>query len=190
MVAFFFRDLLFGSLVLPVGMSAFAFRETKGRIVVARLTSACIGETKDGNDSSCGIVIPIALGGAFIRTGNFFNSEIVGIPTNGNWGVIFHRLNEVPTPRYPVQLFEAIAYYIVFFIIFRYYWKMKGKFAPGMLFGFFFVTVFGARFLLEFWKEGDKIAGLNRGHWLSIPIVIIGLIIWFRAISQQRKLNT
>lgn len=126
------------------------------------------------------LMIPIALGGAFIRLGNFFNSEIVGIPTNGSWGVIFQRLGE-NFPRVPVQLFEAIAYFIVFGLIYGYYWKKKGEFSPGMIFGFFFVSVFGARFMLEFWKVGDKISGLNRGHWLSIPIVIIGLIIWFRA---------
>jgi len=135
------------------------------------------------------IVIPIALGGAFIRTGNFFNSEIVGIPTNNNWGVVFERLGE-NFPRYPVQLFEAVAYYLIFFVIYRYYWKVKGKFAPGMIFGFFFVTVFGARFIIEFWKEGDKIAGLNRGHWLSVPIIIIGLFIWIRAIRNQKSIST
>lgn len=140
------------------------------------------------------IVIAIALGGAFIRTGNFFNHEIVGVFTNGNWGVIFRRHRDEFTglidsmPRVPVQLFEAIAYYVIFAIVYTYYWRHKGKFAPGMLFGFFFVSVFGARFLLEFWKVGDKIMGLNRGHWLSIPIIIIGAWIWVRAIRNQRKL--
>jgi prolipoprotein diacylglyceryl transferase len=134
------------------------------------------------------IVIAVALGGAFIRTGNFFNSEIVGIPTNGNWGVIFLQLGE-NFPRVPVQLFEAFAYYIIFFLIYRYYWKTKGQFAPGMIFGFFFVSVFGARFLLEFWKVGTMTTGesmLNRGHWLSIPVVLIGLVIWIRAIRKQK----
>ena len=146
------------------------------------------------------IVIAVALGGAFIRTGNFFNHEIVGVATNGNWGVIFTRHRDDFThildtfPRVPIQLFEAIAYYIIFFFIFRFYWKKRGKFAPGLIFGFFFTTVFGARFLLEFWKVGDmtKPSGasvLNRGHWLSIPIVLIGLIIWVLAYLKQRESN-
>ena len=37
------------------------------------------------------MVIIVALGGAFIRTGNFMNSEIVGIPTGGNYGIVFAR---------------------------------------------------------------------------------------------------
>lgn len=139
------------------------------------------------------IVIAVALAGGFIRTGNFFNSEIVGIPTNGNWGVVFLRHRDEFThvydtfPRVPVQLFEAVAYYIIFFFLYRYYWKTKGKFADGLLFGAFLVTVFGARFLLEFWKVGDKIMGLNRGHWLSVPVVIIGAVIWYRAWQRQRS---
>src|SRR5690606_25129783 len=37
------------------------------------------------------IAIAIPLTGAFIRFGNFMNSEIYGKPTNGNWGVVFMR---------------------------------------------------------------------------------------------------
>lgn len=37
------------------------------------------------------IVILVALTGALIRLGNFFNSEIIGVPTNSNYGVVFAR---------------------------------------------------------------------------------------------------
>lgn len=37
------------------------------------------------------LVILVALGGAFIRIGNFMNSEIIGKPTNANYGVVFIR---------------------------------------------------------------------------------------------------
>ncbi|MCB0502834.1 MAG: prolipoprotein diacylglyceryl transferase [Bacteroidetes bacterium] len=142
------------------------------------------------------IVIPVALAGGFIRMGNFFNSEIVGKYTDGFFGVHFvrhfdHDLGYYDKlPRVPVQLYEAICYFIIFAIIYRYYWKTKGKFAPGLLFGFFLVTVFGARFILEFWKIADvTYGGLNTGHVLSIPVVIIGLIIWLKAIKKQKTLG-
>jgi prolipoprotein diacylglyceryl transferase len=35
------------------------------------------------------IVIVVALTGALIRLGNFFNSEIIGLPTDKPWGVVF-----------------------------------------------------------------------------------------------------
>lgn len=40
------------------------------------------------------IVITVALAGAFIRLGNFVNSEIVGKPTESEYGVVFGRVAE------------------------------------------------------------------------------------------------
>jgi phosphatidylglycerol:prolipoprotein diacylglycerol transferase len=46
------------------------------------------------------IVILVALVGAFIRLGNYFNSEIIGKPTNGSTGVVFvNRLTEALEDR-------------------------------------------------------------------------------------------
>ena len=61
------------------------------------------------------LAIPTALGGTFIRIGNFMNSEIVGIPTNGWWAVVFERVDMIP--RHAVQLYEATAYGIVFIVL-------------------------------------------------------------------------
>lgn len=44
------------------------------------------------------IVIVVALTGALIRFGNFMNSEIIGKPTNSDWGVVFgHEVTEALT---------------------------------------------------------------------------------------------
>ena len=43
------------------------------------------------------VVIIVALAGAFIRFGNFINSEIVGLPTEGTNGVVFARALEEAT---------------------------------------------------------------------------------------------
>ena len=40
------------------------------------------------------IVITVALAGAFIRFGNFVNSEIIGKPTGSDYGVVFGRVAE------------------------------------------------------------------------------------------------
>ena len=56
------------------------------------------------------LVSPIVA--AFIRFGNFMNSEIYGKPTNGNWGVIFQRDDLIP--RHPTQLYEAFSYILIF----------------------------------------------------------------------------
>ncbi|OPZ53034.1 MAG: Prolipoprotein diacylglyceryl transferase [Bacteroidetes bacterium ADurb.BinA012] len=66
----------------------------------------------------------------------------------------------------------------------RIYWKKAGKPLPGLLFGLFLILVFGFRFLVEYIKE-DQVAfeagmKLNMGQWLSIPLVLAGivLLIW------------
>lgn len=48
------------------------------------------------------IVLPISLGGVFVRLGNFFNSEIVGNPTKSAWGIKFIR--DDITPRQAMEI--------------------------------------------------------------------------------------
>jgi phosphatidylglycerol---prolipoprotein diacylglyceryl transferase len=61
------------------------------------------------------IVIAVALAGFFIRTGNLFNSEIIGKPTDVSWAFIFERVDFIP--RHPSQVYEAAAYLLIFFIL-------------------------------------------------------------------------
>jgi prolipoprotein diacylglyceryl transferase len=123
------------------------------------------------------IVIVVALGGAFIRLGNLFNSEIVGVETTVPWSFVFLRIDELP--RHPAQLYEALAYFAVFGILFALYRKKWKELKNGFIFGLFMIMVFGARFLIEFIKR-DQVAfeasmPINMGQILSIPLVIAGL---------------
>jgi phosphatidylglycerol---prolipoprotein diacylglyceryl transferase len=123
------------------------------------------------------VAIPTALGGFFIRMGNFFNSEIVGTPTSRWWGVVFDRVD--PLPRHPVQLFEAIAYGLIFCVLMWVYRRHEGRPREGLLIGLFFVLVFSARFLLEFLKtpQAEYEAGfvLTVGQLLSVPFILVGI---------------
>ena len=228
------------------------------------------------------IVIVVALAGAFIRTGNYMNSEIYGNPSNSAIETVFlHptkqsllnsygdrftdvRFNETgareetdsltypvynleidfadgtnplnakqfveryvagllnnqspdnknvivlaetqatltdegmaPTvemkvlgvPRYPTQWIEALAYLMIFVLLFALYWRTEKKHQMGFLFGTFLVTVFGFRFFVEYLKANqvafEEGMALNMGQWLSIPLVIAGL--YFMFTSNKRK---
>ena len=63
------------------------------------------------------MAIVSALGAAFVRFGNFFNSEIYGKPTGSNIGVIFKSKDAEMLPRHPTQLYEALCYLILFFVL-------------------------------------------------------------------------
>ena len=124
------------------------------------------------------IVIVVALGGAFIRMGNLFNSEIYGTATSLPWGFIFERNGET-VPKHPTGLYEALSYLTIFAVSLCYYRKKKGQFKAGSIFGWWLVALFGARFLIEFVKTNGVIEGsvLLKGQWLSIPFIVGGLVI-------------
>ena len=125
--------------------------------------------------------IVCALGAAFVRIGNFFNSEIYGKPTGSNFGVIFKNSDAEMLPRHPTQLYEALCYLILFFVLWRFYWKTDKKQKTGFLFGVFMIGLWSARFFIEFFKEAqvdgreDWIVSLNTGQVLSIALILIGL---------------
>lgn len=137
------------------------------------------------------IVITVALSGFFIRMGNLFNSEIIGKPTNSNWGFVFVSVDNIP--RHPAQLYEAIAYLLIFIFLFSFYFRVKGKFKNGLLFGMFLISVFGFRFFVEFFKENQSLFEqnlfLNMGQLLSIPFVILGIYFLIRKDKKVIKLQ-
>lgn len=134
------------------------------------------------------IVIVTALGGSFIRLGNLFNSEIIGKPTDVSWAFIFSSVDELP--RHPTQLYESLAYLIIFIMLFLIYYKGIEKNRRGLLFGLFLVLVFTFRFFIEFLKENQTgfEAGMtfNMGQILSIPFVLIGLFFILKSFKVEK----
>jgi prolipoprotein diacylglyceryltransferase len=90
------------------------------------------------------------------------------------------------TPRHPAQLYEAILYLFSFVFLMFLYWKKEGYKKPGLVFGFFLITVFGARFLVEFIKLGqtarDFQLPINTGQMLSVPLILAGVYLVYKAL--------
>ncbi|MDT7832054.1 prolipoprotein diacylglyceryl transferase [Flavobacteriaceae bacterium S356] len=133
------------------------------------------------------LVVVSALGAFFVRVGNFFNSEIYGKATGSDFGVIFPVSDPELIPRHPTQLYEAFSYLVLFFILWRLYWKTDKKEQLGYLFGVFMVGLWSLRFFIEFLKvaqtEGREdwvFNSLNTGQVLSIPLILIGFWLMFR----------
>ncbi len=123
------------------------------------------------------LAIAILPAASLIRIGNFFNSEIIGVPSSVPWSVIFARLDTMP--RHPAMLYEAICYLVVFLILYAVYWNTELIKIPGRVVGAAFIVSFSARFLIEFVKENqahfEQGMALNMGQLLSIPFVLVGL---------------
>lgn len=166
------------------------------------------------------VVIPITIGGMFVRLGNFINSEINGKIVNADFplGVKFLQggdfsakeallrtgqsdvkaafdsiannpefgaiLQSIPF-RHPVQLYEAGAYFFLFWILYFLYWKTNKKEQPYFIFGVFLIALWSIRFVAEFFKESqggfEQTLGIfSTGQWLSIPFIMAGIYLLLR----------
>jgi phosphatidylglycerol:prolipoprotein diacylglycerol transferase len=135
------------------------------------------------------LAVPIALTGAFIRIGNLMNSEIIGKSSDLPWSLVFERVDKVP--RHPAQIYESLAYLFVWLV--GLYGYRRFKFSPpeGLLFGWTLGGIFTARILIEFLKENQEAFEasmiLNMGQLLSLPYVVIGYYLVFRALKDMKS---
>lgn len=96
--------------------------------------------------------------------------------------------------RYPAQLFEALLYIPVFFLLFYMYWRTNARNKPGLIFGTFLVLLWSVRFFVEFVKDSQggfeeykMFNALSTGQWLSIPFILIGF--YFIYASQKKTVS-
>lgn len=138
------------------------------------------------------VCIPTAIAAACIRVGNFINQEVLGTPTDLPWGVVFGHPadHSLPTPRHPVQLYEACFYLAVFFLLWRLSYRNYFFKAEGRLIGLFLMLVFGFRFFIEFWKTEQShllsMETLTMGQLLSIPLILLGAFFYLKPLTHQR----
>ncbi len=132
---------------------------------------------------------PIALGGAFVRFGNFFNSEILGKPTDVPWGITFQRIDSIP--RHPSQLYEAFLLLAIFFVLRVVYNRKKRSTPEGLLLGLLMTCLFSVRFFLEFLKTQQAAFEnpylLNMGQMLSLPLTAVGLFLLIRVWISRKE---
>lgn len=141
--------------------------------------------------------IAIATGttACFIRLGNLMNSEIIGKVTDVPWAFIFEHVDKVP--RHPGQLYEAIAYAILFCIMWTIYKRshqhptsntQHPQVGTGWYFGFCLTYIFTFRFFIEYTKEIQEAfeasLPIDMGQILSIPFILLGAYCMIRAKKQ------
>ena len=140
------------------------------------------------------IMIAVGIGGAVVRLGNLFNSEIFGMATTLPWGFEFVRsakwVNEfAPAAVHPTQIYEALCYLATFGLLcWLYYAKDMARRRPGILFGIGLIGIFLTRFFIEFIKTEQEAFErgwlLDMGQWLSIPFILLGIYMIYRGATQ------
>jgi len=132
-------------------------------------------------------LVPIGLGSG--RIGNFIGGELWGRETDVEWGMVFPK-DALELVRHPSQLYQACLEGLVLFII-LFWFSRKPR--PRATVSALFLIGYGCfRFIVEFVREPDAHIGysfgwMTRGQMLSVPMVVIGLLIFigaYRASAQ------
>lgn len=131
------------------------------------------------------VSVTVPVGYMLGRIANFINGELWGrVAGEGvRWAMVFPGADNLP--RHPSQLYQAgtegLLLAIVMLLLF---WKTRVRFRPGLLVGVFTIGMGVGRFVNEFFREPDaQLAefaaqtGLSMGQWLTIPLILIGLIV-------------
>ncbi len=134
-----------------------------------------------------------AVAATFVRLGNFFNSEIVGRPTDLPWAIHFPRSSVGGSlARHPSQLYEA-ALGAFIFVVMILIDRMLGNRRPRLLLtGTFLVIYFLGRFLIEFVKEYQALGTdsvLTMGQYLSIPWFFLGWVFLYFAWRERGRIT-
>lgn len=135
------------------------------------------------------IAIATPVTACFIRLGNLMNSEIIGKPTDVPWAFIFERVDMLP--RHPGQLYEAIAYALLFFIGWALYRRQPQRVGTGYFFGLCLTYIFTARFFIEYTKEVQEAfeaaLPIDMGQILSLPFIALGAWCMWRKPGLKKR---
>lgn len=134
-------------------------------------------------------VVPLVpLGLAAGRIGNFINGELWGRVTSPDapWAMVFPRAQD-GLPRHPSQLYEFAAEGLLLFSVMWLFTSKPRR--TGQATALFIMGYGLARFTVEFTREPDNFLGflslgLSMGQWLSLPMILVGAVLWVWASRQ------
>ena len=159
----------------------------------------------------------VPLGLAAGRLGNFINGELWGRVTSAAapWAVYFPQaaaedkawITAFPQeatargltaiyeqvgmlPRHPSQLYEMALEGLVLFVLLWVYARRRRPL--GAVSGLFLIGYGSFRFLIEYAREPDSFLGLlamgmSMGQWLSLPMIVVGLLMMLWAYWRAGK---
>ena len=132
------------------------------------------------------LVVPLALGQALGRIGNFINGELYGKVTDVFWAVKFPGASGY---RHPSQLYEVFYDLIIFAILFSLRnKKIKKGWPHGILLAIFLLIYPVFRFITEFFREESVFIGpLTMGQFLNIFMFLAGIIFTYKITKKQKE---
>jgi phosphatidylglycerol:prolipoprotein diacylglycerol transferase len=119
------------------------------------------------------------------RVGNFINGELWGRPADPSlpWSMVFPQSGSM-VPRHPSQVYQFLLEGLLLFVLLWLYARRERR--EGQVSAMFLIGYGTFRFIAEFFREPDNFLGLlslgmSMGQWLSLPMVLAGIVLWLWA---------
>jgi phosphatidylglycerol:prolipoprotein diacylglycerol transferase len=137
------------------------------------------------------VAVGVPMGMLLGRLANFVNGELWGRVTDVPWAMVFPTADDLP--RHPSQLYQAgLEGLALLVIMMALFWFTRARYRPGLLAGVFTLGMGIARFVNEFFRQPDQQladfaarTGLSMGQWLTIPLILTGLIVVLYALRKK-----
>jgi phosphatidylglycerol---prolipoprotein diacylglyceryl transferase len=137
------------------------------------------------------VCVGVPMGMLLGRLANFVNGELWGRVTDVPWAMIFPGADDLP--RHPSQLYQAgLEGLAMLVIMLALFWLTRARYRPGLLAGVFTTGMGVSRFVNEFFRQPDQQladlvvrTGLSMGQWLTIPLILTGLIVVIYALRKK-----
>jgi len=125
------------------------------------------------------VVIPVAIGLALGRVGNYVNLELYGTVTTLPWGI---EIPGVEGLRHPTQWYAVAKDLFIALACFLH--LRKPNTLPGRTCALFLILYGVLRFIVEYFRDNQDmlftVGSLNfsRGQLLTLPVFLAGVLLW------------
>ena len=139
------------------------------------------------------IAVNVPLAYMLGRLANLVNGELYGraVASDFPLAMVFPT-DPDQLPRHPSQLYQAgFEGLLLGLLLLALFWQTRARYRPGLLVAVFTIGMGLGRFLMEFFREPDTHlayvvveTGLSRGQWLSLPMILIGVVVLVYALLR------
>lgn len=137
------------------------------------------------------VVVPVAIGLALGRFGNFINQELYGSVTTLPWGI---SIPGVEGLRHPTQIYAMLKDLLIASICYIHLRRTQ-TIHPGRTMALFLMLYGIGRFLVEYLRVQQYpltelgFLTLTRGQLLTIPVFLAGVLLWVFLKQQELEEN-
>ena len=107
---------------------------------------------------------------------------------NGN--TYYAEIYTIGIPRHPAQMYEALYCLLLFVCLLSFWYFKRESLKDGFIFSIFMIVLWSLRIIDELFKENqvdwEADIPLNMGQWLSIPMIILGIIIFIKTYPSKK----